>query len=221
MRKKGNLDIRIENSGDYLIATEGTFTNALDFIKTKEYINKEELFGNNNNLELDLGCGLGAFSVIKAINNPNINYIGVEKFSNIIIAAIDKARKEKVSNLKFLNCRVECIEKYVEDDSVDVIYLNFSNPLPNKTDEKHRLTSKRYLEIYKKILKDSGRIEQKTDDLDFFEFSLESFKNCGYRLEDICYDVANANIEGNIVTEHESKYMLEGKKIYRVVAYKN
>ena len=92
--------------------------------------------------------------------------------------------------------------------------------MPNKTDEKHRLTSKRYLEIYKRILKDGGKIEQKTDDIDFFEFSLKSFKDSGYIVDEICYDVENANIDGNIITEHELKYMQQGKKIYRLVAYK-
>ena len=220
MRKKGNLDERIANSGDYLIATEGSFINALKFIEDKEYIDIKSVFGNKNSLQLDLGCGLGAFSVEKAIRNPNINFIGVEKFSNIIISAVDKARIAKVKNLKFLNCRVECIEKYIRPQIVDVIYLNFSNPLPNKTDEKHRLTSKRYLEIYKRILKDGGKIEQKTDDIDFFEFSLKSFKDSGYIVDEICYDVENANIDGNIITEHELKYMQQGKKIYRLVAYK-
>lgn len=220
MRRKGNLDNRIAQSGDYLIATEGTFSDVNKYIEQKEYIDVNSLFGNDNNIELDLGCGLGSFAILKAMQNKNINYIAVEKFSNIIIGAIEKAREGQVKNLKFINCRVECIEKFLKDESVSTIYLNFSNPLPSSTDEKQRLTSQRFLNIYKKILKNDGKIEQKTDDLEFFEYSIESFKKAGFRVENICYDVSKANINGNIVTEHEEKYMKMGKKINRLEAYK-
>ena len=218
MRRKNNLEERIRASIDYLLAYEGQFRDVNLFIKDKDYINYPLVFNNSNRIELDLGCGLGGFIVEKAKQNRDVNFIGVEMFSNIIISAIDKARSENLSNLKFINCRIECLEKYIMENSISTIYLNFSNPLPNKTDEKQRLTSKRFLDIYKKILRPNGKIIQKTDNLDFFEFSCDSFKKNGWDIANINYDLENNKEEGNILTEHEIKYMLDGRKIYKLEA---
>ena len=217
MRKKGNLDIRIKECGEMLLASEGTFTNALEFIKDKDYINYEDVFKNNNPVCLDVGCGLGGFAIEFAKKNKDINLIAIEMFSNVIIGAIDKAKQANLPNLRFLNIRCECLEKYIKDASIDKIYLNFSNPLHNKSDEKQRLTNQRFLNIYNKLLKDGGIICQKTDDRDFFEYSLQSYKNCGFEILDECWDLKALNDKNNIITEHEQKYMDEGKTIYRVI----
>ena len=217
MRKKSNLDTRIKNAQDYLIAYEGSFSNVNEFINDKEYIKYEDVFKNSNPIHLDVGCGLGGFAIDIATRYKDINFIGVEMFSNVIIGAIDKARNVKITNLKFLNCRCECLEKYIEPHSIEKIYLNFSNPLHNKSDEKQRLTSKRFLELYKKLLKEDGMIVQKTDDRDFFEYSLNSFKNNGYNVLEESWDLASLNDKDNIITEHEAKYTKEGKKIYRAI----
>ncbi len=220
MRKKGNLDTRIKECGDILLASEGTFTNAKEYIKQKEYIDYKKVFNNDNPVYLDVGCGLGGFAIEFAKQNPNINLIAIEMFSNVIIGAIDKAAKESLPNLRFLNIRCECLEKFIEDESVEKIFLNFSNPLHNKSDEKQRLTNQRFLEIYKKLLTSDGIICQKTDDRDFFEYSLQSFKDCGYIVLDECWDLAKLNDKDNIVTEHEQKYIAQGKTIYRVIVKK-
>ena len=102
MRKKGNLDTRIQECGDLLLATEGKFTNVMEFIKDKEYIDYKQVFGNDNPVCLDVGCGLGGFAIEFAKQNPNINLIALEMFSNVIIGAIDKAAKENLPNLRFL-----------------------------------------------------------------------------------------------------------------------
>ena len=216
MRKKGNLDTRIQECGDLLLATEGKFTNVMEFIKDKEYIDYKQVFGNDNPVCLDVGCGLGGFAIEFAKQNPNINLIALEMFSNVIIGAIDKAAKENLTNLRFLNIRCECLEKCIRDGSIDKIYLNFSNPLHNKSDEKQRLTNQRFLKIYSKLLKDDGIIIQKTDDRPFFEYSLQSYKDNGFVILDECWDLAALNDKENIITEHEQKYMKEGKTIYRV-----
>lgn len=218
MRRKSNLDERINSSSDFLIACEHEFTNSLEYIKEKDYIDFKKLFANDNPIEIDLGCGLGAFLVKKAKQCPNINFIGVEKFSNIIISAIDKIRAENIKNVKFINCRVECIEKFIPNNSISKIYLNFSNPLNNVSDEKKRLTYKRFLEIYKKILKENGVIIQKTDNRDFFEYSIESFKQNGFLVDEINYDLVSNPVKDNIETEHEKKYILDGRKIHRLKA---
>lgn len=220
MRKKGNLDTRIKECGDILLASEGTFTNVKEYIKQKEYIDYKKVFNNDNPIYLDVGCGLGGFAIEFAKQNPNINLIAIEMFSNVIIGAIDKAVKENLSNLRFLNIRCECLEKFIKDESIKKIFLNFSNPLHNKSDEKQRLTNQRFLEIYKKLLTSDGIICQKTDDRDFFEYSLQSFKDCGYIILDECWDLAKLNDKDNIVTEHEQKYIAQGKTIYRVIVKK-
>ena len=220
MRKKGNLDTRIKECGDILLASEGTFTNVKEYIKQKEYIDYKKVFNNDNPIYLDVGCGLGGFAIEFAKQNPNINLIAIEMFSNVIIGAIDKAVKENLSNLRFLNIRCECLEKFIKDESIEKIFLNFSNPLHNKSDEKQRLTNKRFLDIYKKLLTEGGIICQKTDDKDFFEYSLQSFKDCGYIILDECWDLAKLNDKDNIVTEHEQKYIAQGKTIYRVIVKK-
>lgn len=220
MRKKSNLDTRIKECGDILLASEGTFTNVKEYIKQKEYIDYKKVFNNDNPIYLDVGCGLGGFAIEFAKQNPNINLIAIEMFSNVIIGAIDKAQKENLSNLRFLNIRCECLEKFIKDESIEKIFLNFSNPLHNKSDEKQRLTNKRFLDIYKKLLTEDGIICQKTDDRDFFEYSLQSFKNCGYIILDECWDLAKLNDKDNIVTEHEQKYIAQGKTIYRVIVKK-
>ena len=220
MRKKGNLDTRIKECGDILLASEGTFTNVKEYIKQKEYIDYKKVFNNDNPIYLDIGCGLGGFAIEFAKQNPNINLIAIEMFSNVIIGAIDKAQKENLSNLRFLNIRCECLEKFIKDESIEKIFLNFSNPLHNKSDEKQRLTNQRFLEIYKKLLTSDGIICQKTDDKDFFEYSLQSFKDCGYIILDECWDLAKLNDKDNIVTEHEQKYISQGKTIYRVIVKK-
>ena len=220
MRKKGNLDTRIKECGDILLASEGTFTNAKEYIRQKEYIDYKKVFNNDNPVYLDVGCGLGGFAIEFTKQNPNINLIAIEMFSNVIIGAIDKAAKENLPNLKFLNIRCECLEKFIKDESIEKIFLNFSNPLHNKSDEKQRLTNQRFLEIYKKLLTSDGIICQKTDDRDFFEYSLQSFKDCGYIILDECWDLAKLNDKDNIVTEHEQKYIAQGKTIYRVIVKK-
>ena len=217
MRKKSNLDQRIEDAKDLLIAYEGSFTNVNEYIKEKEYIDYKKTFNNENPVCLDLGCGLGGFAIQIATLNPNVNYIGVEMFSNVIIGAIDKARETVVSNLKFLNCRVECLEKFILSHSIDTIYLNFSNPLPNKCDARQRLTNPRFLKIYRELLKENGLIIQKTDDKEFFEYSLEQYELESMEVLDKTWDLAKLNDKNNIITEHEKKYMESGKKIHRAI----
>ena len=218
MRKKSNLDTRILQCDNYLLAYEGTFTNVNEFVKEKAYVDYIEVFNNANPVDLDLGCGLGGFALKIAMDNKDRNFIGVEKFSNVIIAAIDKARAADVNNLKFLNCRCECLEKYIKPHSIDKIYLNFSNPLPNKRDTRQRLTNPRFLNIYKDLLMEDGILIQKTDDRAFFEYSLQMFKENGWNVIDECWDLAALNDPKNIITEHEAKYMQEGKTIYRLLA---
>ena len=216
MRRKSNLDERLKDANDLLLAYEGSFTNVNEYIKDKAYIDYREVFKNSNPVSLDLGCGLGGFAIQIANKFKDQNFIAVEMFSNVIIGAIDKARDSKLENLKFLNCRIECLEKFIKPHSIDTIYLNFSNPLPNKCDARQRLTNPRFLKIYRELLKEGGLIIQKTDDRAFFEYSLEQYKAENLEILDECWDLAALQDKDNLVTEHEQKYMNAGKLIYRV-----
>jgi tRNA (guanine-N7-)-methyltransferase len=218
MRRKKNLDSRLLECKDYILSTDGEKLNAMEAVQDKAYIDNEKLFGNANKVELEIGCGKGQFLYEKALLHPEINYIGVEKATNVLITAIEQVASKKLANVKFLNTNAIYLPRYLKPDSISTIYLNFSNPLPQKPLEKMRLTSKRYLEIYKEFLQIGGEIHQKTDDMHFFEFSLEQFSKCGFGLENISLDLHKSSILGNIVTEHERKFSDMGLPIYKLVA---
>lgn len=178
----------------------------------------KEIFGNENPVHLEVGCGKGGFAVQIAKQNPDINYIAVEMARNVIVSAMELAIKENLPNLKFLMGKAEYLEKFFPENSVDRIYLNFSCPYPKETYKKHRLTHSGFLAIYKRILVENGEIHQKTDNMKLFEFSIESFSECGYKLKNVSLDLHNSGFEGNIVTEYEKRFSEAGFPIYRLEA---
>lgn len=218
MRKKSNLEKRILACSDYIIPTECKILNVNEAIKDVAYIDYESLFKNNNPIELEIGCGKGQFLCETASLHPEINYLGVEITSNIIITACERAQKENLTNIKFLNTNACYLPRYIAPDTISKIHLYFSNPLPNKPSEKLRLTSSRYLEIYKKFLVQGGEIFQKTDDMHFFEFSIEQLSKCGFILKNLSLDLHSSQDNGNIITEHERKFSLMGLPIYKLEA---
>ena len=218
MRLKKHLEERIAECGDVLLAREGDgFFKLSDEEKLQYRLNLAEIFGNDNKVCLELGCGKGAWAIESAKANPNVNYVALEKLSNVIVVACEQANKLALDNLRFLNIRAENLDSFLPPHSVDVIALNFSCPFPKKTYANRRLTSRYFLEMYKRLLKEDGVICQKTDDKDFFEWSVESLTQHGYEVYDVCYDLP-ADAEGNVVTEYESKFRALGKPIYALKA---
>ncbi len=179
----------------------------------------KELFGNDNPIYIEIGMGFGKFIYENALKNPNINYIGIERFDKVIARAIKKFDK-RLDNLYIIRMDAMEIENSF-DKEVDLIYLNFSDPWPKKCHAKRRLTSKLFLDEYKNILKDDGVIIQKTDNRHLFEFSLESFNENGFLIKNICLDLHKdeERFPDNITTEFEEKWMTEGP-IYYLEAYK-
>lgn len=176
-------------------------------------------FGNNNPVALEIGCGKGGFVIQLAQKTPNVNYLALEKMSNVILTPMEEVKKQGVENIRFLNIRAECLPCYIPEGGLDTIYLNFSTPLPKLGYATQRLTHRNFLEKYKKLLKSGGKIVQKTDDRDFFEFSLEEYKACGFDLQNVTYDLhEKGNPEWNIVTEYEQKWVERGLPIHRVEA---
>ena len=185
-------------------------------------IDFEKVFGADRKdlpVALEIGCGKGGFVIELAKKEPNVNFLALEKMSNVILTPLEEVKKQGLENVRFLNIRAECIPCYVPEGSLETIYLNFSTPLPKLGYVTQRLTHRGFVETYKKLLKKGGRIIQKTDDRAFFDFSLEEFKACGLRLENVTYNLyENGNPEWNIVTEYEAKWVERGLPIHRVQA---
>ena len=221
MRKKRNFDSRMQACEDLLLAKGANgILNMKEAVESyRAILDFKSVFGNDNPVALEIGCGKGGFVITLAKQTPNVNYLALEKMSNVILTPMEQVRAESVENVRFLNIRAECLPCYIPENSLDRIYLNFSTPLPKLGYATQRLTHRNFLEIYKKLLKKGGRILQKTDNRDFFEFSLEEYKACGFALEKVTYDLhENGNPEWNIVTEYESKWVEQGLPIHRVEA---
>ena len=224
MRKKRNFEARMEACGDLLIAKGANgILNMKEAAETyRALIDFEKVFGADRKdlpVALEIGCGKGGFVIELAKREPNVNFLALEKMSNVILTPLEEVKKQGLENVRFLNIRAECIPCYVPKGSLETIYLNFSTPLPKLGYVTQRLTHRGFVETYKKLLKKGGRIIQKTDDRAFFDFSLEEFKACGLRLENVTYNLhENGNPEWNIVTEYEAKWVERGLPIHRVEA---
>ncbi len=219
MRKKKHLDERLEACGDYYIKAMTDDLNFETSVEKKEYFDFCELFGNNNPVELEIGCGKGGFVNEKAMRNPDVNFLAVEKIGNVIVSACETAMKNELKNVRFLKCSAEYLEKYIPPKSISRIYLNFSCPYPKNKYKNHRLSNRKFLKIYSSILQDGAEIHQKTDNMHFFEYSLEEFSVSGYKMKNISLDLHKSDFEGNIVTEYEKRFSDMGFPIYRLEAY--
>ena len=187
----------------------------------KDYINYKgkwnTLFGNNNPIYIEIGMGMGKFILENAINNPNINYIGIEKQDNVLARCLPNI-PEGISNLKILRLNALEIDQFFLHD-IDLVYLNFSDPWPKVRHKMRRLTSSIFLEKYNSIFKDKKVIELRTDNLGLYIFSLESLSSFGYSFSDITFDLDGTN-PIRITTEYEDKFIKKGNKIYYLKASK-
>ena len=193
--------------------------NNCDFLITEpfEYIGKwSELFNNNNPIYIEIGMGFGKFIYENALKNPNINYIGIEKYDNVVARAIKKI--EKLNNLIIIRMDARFIDK-VFDKEIDRLYLNFSDPWPKKGQANRRLTSPYFLELYDKIFKSNKNIYMKTDNRKLFAYSIESLNNYGYKLSNITFDL-HKDESSVITTEYEEKFVSKGNNIYYLEANK-
>lgn len=220
MRKKKHLESRTENCGEYLMSFTTEDKNFNTAVLNKDYIDFKELFGNDNPVYLEIGCGKGQFACEMAKLHPNWNFLAVEKVQNVIVAAAEKARNDELPNVRFVKCGAEYLPCFIPDKSIAGIYLNFSCPYPKNAYKSHRLTNERFLKIYNELLMDNAIICQKTDNMHFFEYSLEEFSRCGWRVENISLDLHNSDIEENVVTEYEHRFSSQGFPIYRLEAKK-
>ena len=178
----------------------------------------EDVFKNENPIHIEVGMGKGQFIITLAENNPDINYIGIEKYSSVLVRAIEKQEEKQLPNLFFIRMEAENIADVFEKNEVSQIYLNFSDPWPKDRHAKRRLTSVQFLERYEKILKTKGHVIFKTDNRDLFDFSLEQEKEAPHwTLLNYTFDLHNSQyVEVNVMTEYESRFVAKGNPICRM-----
>ena len=167
---------------------------------------------------VEIGAGKGQFAIELAKRNPGINVVAVEKTDKVVLIACENAMKAGLKNLIFLNINAEYLPRYISPDSISRLYLNFSCPYPKHTYANKRLTNPFFLNIYKDFLKDNAEIHQKTDNMHFFEYSIEQFSQSGFSLKNISLDLHNSGFDGNIETEYEQKFVAQGLPIYKLEA---
>ncbi len=179
----------------------------------------KEIFENNSPLHIEIGMGKGKFIHEMAKLNPEINYIGIEKYSSVLLRAIQKMEEDPLPNLKFIRMDAENIAEVFAEGEVDRIYLNFSDPWPKDRHAKRRLPSKEFLARYDKFLKKDGVIEFKTDNRGLFDFALEELPQAGWRAEKVTFDLHHDEemVKGNVMTEYEVKFSSMGNPICKYI----
>lgn len=207
MRKKKHCGERLESCAEL-------------WIKEPEALKGKwsELFNNSNPIHIEIGCGKGQFICTMAQNNPEINYIAIDVVPDVLVLALEKATGMGLQNVRFIIADAAKLCDYFEFDEIKQIYLNFSDPWKKSRQAKRRLTHKNFLSVYKRLLKNGNLICFKTDNRALFEFSLNSFANENFKLQNITLDLHNSGFEGNVMTEYETKFAEAGMPIYRLEA---
>lgn len=178
----------------------------------------EMIFHNDFPIHIEIGMGKGQFLMALARQNPKINYIGIEKYSSVLVRALEKMAEDPLLNLRFIRMDAENIPDVFGPEEIDRIYLNFSDPWPKDRHAKRRLTSKEFLGRYNQILNKEGILIFKTDNRGLFDFSLEQVEEAGWKLQNYTFDLHHSEyLEGNIMTEYETRFVEEGKPICRMV----
>ncbi len=180
-----------------------------------------EVFRDGRPIHLEIGMGKGKFLMEMARLHPDIHYIGIEKYSSVLVRALEKMEEEPLPNIHFLRMDAEYITEYFAPGEVEEIYLNFSDPWPKERHAKRRLTSRQFLARYDEILKPEGRVIFKTDNRGLFDFSLEEVQEAGWILDYHTFDLHHSEyLEGNVMTEYEEKFVQKGNPICKMVIHR-
>lgn len=211
MRKKHNRDERLERAGRRLVASPEAHRGSW-----------AKLFGNENPVHIEVGCGKGRFIAEMARQNPDINFIAFDVIPDVVLMGLEKTDgDETLNNLRFVIADASDLTEFFAPGELARIYLNFSDPWKKKKQAKRRLTHSGFLAVYKEILADGAEIWFKTDNRALFEFSLNSFcADRDFLLSNISLDLHNSAFEGNVMTEYEEKFSAQGMPIYRLEAKK-
>ena len=178
-----------------------------------------EVFGNDNPVRIEIGMGKGRFLMDMARLYPEINFIGIEKYSSVLLRAVQKLEEEELPNVRLIRMDAEDLENVFAQGELDRIYLNFSDPWPKDRHAKRRLESRQFLARYNQILKKDGTIEFKTDNRALFDFALEEVEAAGWTLKEKTFDLhADARLnEGNVMTEYEERFSAQGNPICKYI----
>ena len=182
---------------------------------------REKIFSRSNSIHIEIGMGKGQFITQLAKNNPNISYLGIERYSSVLLRAVTRFEKEPLDNLRFLCCDARTLADVFANNEVDRIYLNFSDPWPKDRHAKRRLTSPGFLEIYYSIISKDGMLEFKTDNTNLFDYSIMTINESSlWEMCNYTYDLHNepSMNEGNIMTEYEEKFHSLGNPIHKLIA---
>ena len=181
------------------------------------------VFGNENPIHIEVGMGKGQFITEMAKRNPQINYIGIERYTSVLLRAVQKREQlpteEALPNLLYLCIDASELPEIFAKDEVAKIYLNFSDPWPKDRHAKRRLTSPQFMAVYDQILCPEGKVEFKTDNRGLFDYSLEAIPEAGWEIEMHTFDLHHSEYaQGNVMTEYETKFSGEGKPICKLIA---
>ena len=181
--------------------------------------NWKEVFGNGNPIHIEVGMGKGRFLMDMAALNPEINFVGIEMYSCVLLRAVQKMEENPLDNLRFIRMDAREIEEVFEEGEVSKIYLNFSDPWPKDRHAKRRLPSRQFLARFNMILKKDGTLEFKTDNRDLFDFAVEEVEPAGWKMDAVTYDLHHDEKmnQGNVMTEYEEKFSSKGNPIYKYI----
>ncbi|HKM03097.1 MAG TPA: tRNA (guanosine(46)-N7)-methyltransferase TrmB [Lachnospiraceae bacterium] len=203
---------------------EETIENSQYVINNPEYYKGtwNEVFKNSNPIFIEIGMGKGQFITTLARENPQINYLGIEKYPSVMLRAIQKIQDEDIPNLFFILTDAKLLPDVFGIEEIDKIYLNFSDPWPKERHAKRRLPSKEFLSRYDKFLKGKGTIEFKTDNKGLFNFAVEQMEEAHWKINKITYDLHNDQemVQGNVMTEYEAKFSAIGNPIHKYIIWR-
>ncbi len=183
--------------------------------------NWSSVFENSNPIHMEIGMGKGRFLMDLAALNPNINYLGIERYTSVLLRAVQKMEEHPLPNVRFLCIDAATLPEIFAPEEINRIYLNFSDPWPKDRHARRRLTSSEFLSRYDQILAKKGRLEFKTDNVDLFNFSLEEINNSTiWHIDVHTYDLHEDPMLnfGNIMTEYEEKFSSKGNPICKLIA---
>lgn len=182
----------------------------------------KDVFANENPVHIEIGMGKGQFLMQLALAHPEVNYIGIERYSSVLSRALDKydAMEQAPANIRFICMDAAHLADMFAPGEVDKIYLNFSDPWPKARHARRRLTSVQFFERYDKVLAPEGVVEFKTDNRDLFTFSLEQVEEAGWQLLAHTFDLHHDAVmnTGNVMTEYEQKFSSMGNPIHKLIA---
>lgn len=201
-----------------------------EHIAINEYVIKDaetykgtwkDLFQDGKPIHIEIGMGKGKFLMEMARQHPEIHYIGIEKYSSVLVRALEKMEEDPLDNVHFIRMDAEYINQVFDKGEVEEIYLNFSDPWPKDRHAKRRLTSRQFLARYKNIIREDQSVIFKTDNRDLFDFSLEEVKEAGWKLDLCTFDLHHSEyLEGNVMTEYEERFSAQGNPIHKMIIHR-